>query len=62
MLGIPASHVSLGRSHVCVLTQHGTIYTFGTNQYGQCGRNYIPPSEGMDGPFLFMIYSHYFKV
>ena len=46
MLGVPASQVALGRSHTVVLTQLGTVYTFGSNQYGQCGRNYIPPSEG----------------
>ena len=48
MLGVPASQVVLGRSHTCVLTQLGTVYTFGNNQYGQCGRNYIPPSEGKE--------------
>ena len=46
LLGVPVSHVSIGRSHICVLTQLGTVYTFGGNQYGQCGRNYVPPEEG----------------
>ncbi|XP_011407139.1 PREDICTED: E3 ubiquitin-protein ligase MYCBP2-like, partial [Amphimedon queenslandica] len=45
MLGVPASQIALGRSHTIILTQLGTIYSFGSNQYGQCGRNYIPPSE-----------------
>lgn len=44
---IPAVRVSMGRTHTCVLTKMGTVYTFGNNQYGQCGRNYHPPSEGM---------------
>lgn len=48
ILGVPVVNVSLGRSHTVVLTKFGTVYTFGSNQYGQCGRNYIPPSEGMD--------------
>ncbi len=45
MLGVPASQVAMGRSHTCVLTQHGTVYTFGTNSYGQCGRNFVPTIE-----------------
>ncbi len=45
MLGVPASQVAMGRSHTCVLTQHGTVYTFGANLYGQCGRNFVPLKE-----------------
>jgi len=45
LLGIPVSQVMLGHSHTCVLTQHGTVYTFGGNNYGQCGRDYQPPDE-----------------
>ena len=47
LLGVPSSQVVMGRSHVCVLTELGTVYTFGSNQYGQCGRNYVPPPEGL---------------
>ena len=35
----------MGRSHTAVLTQHGTVFTFGNNSFGQCGRNYKPPKE-----------------
>ena len=42
LLGVPASQVAIGRSHTCVLTQHGTVFTFGNNMYGQCGRNFVP--------------------
>ena len=45
MLGVPASQVAMGRSHTCVLTQHGTVYTFGANGYGQCGRNFVAVKE-----------------
>ena len=47
LLGAPSSQVVMGRSHVCVLTELGTVFTFGSNQYGQCGRNYVPPPEGL---------------
>ena len=45
LLGIPVSQVVLGHSHTCVLTQLGTVYTFGGNNYGQCGRDYQPQEE-----------------
>ena len=45
LLGVPVSQVAMGRSHTCVLTQHGTLYSFGNNSFGQCGRNYKPPQE-----------------
>ena len=45
LLGVPVSQVAMGRSHTCVLTQHGVVYTFGNNSFGQCGRNYQPPQE-----------------
>jgi len=45
MLGVPASQVAMGKAHTVVLTQHGTIFTFGSNNCGQCGRNYIPSKE-----------------
>ena len=48
LLGVPASQVAMGRSHTAVLTQHGTVYTFGNNSFGQCGRNYKPPKEKGD--------------
>ena len=45
MLGMPASQVAMGKAHTVVLTQHGTIFTFGSNNCGQCGRNYVPSKE-----------------
>lgn len=45
LLGVPTSQVAMGRSHTCILTQHGVVYTFGSNMYGQCGRNFVPPKE-----------------
>ena len=48
LLGVPVSQVAIGRSHTCVLTQHGTVFTFGNNTYGQCGRNFVP-SQNVEG-------------
>ena len=45
LLGMPVSQVAMGRSHTAVLTQHGVVYTFGNNSFGQCGRSYNPPKE-----------------
>lgn len=40
------TQVAMGRSHTCVLTAHGAVFTMGGNLYGQCGRNYNPSIEG----------------
>ena len=45
LLGVPVSQVAMGRSHTCILTQDGRVFTFGSNQYGQCGRNFVAPKE-----------------
>ena len=37
-----ATHVSLGKAHTVVLTSKGLVYTFGINNKGQCGREYVP--------------------
>ena len=37
-----ATHVSLGKAHTVVLTNKGHVYTFGINNKGQCGREYVP--------------------
>ena len=37
-----ATHVSLGKAHTVVLTSKGHVYTFGINNKGQCGREYVP--------------------
>ncbi len=55
LLGIFASQVALGKSHTCILTQHGTIFTFGNNLFGQCGRDYVPPKEAFDGNYILTI-------
>ena len=46
---MPASQVAMGRSHVCVLAQNGGVYTFGSNQYGQCGRDFVAQGIGNEG-------------
>lgn len=48
LLGVPVSQVAIGRSHTCVLTQHGTVFTFGNNTYGQCGRSFVA-SKNVEG-------------
>ena len=58
LLGVPVSQVAMGRSHTAVLTQHGTVFTFGNNSFGQCGRNYSPPKEkGAHFSFDFTVMS-----
>ena len=54
LLGVPASQVALGRSHTCVLSQHGTIYTFGSNLYGQCGRDFVPKKDDFEGKYEYI--------
>ena len=56
LLGVPASQVALGRSHTCILTQMGVIYTFGSNQFGQCGVNYVPPVHAFEGMWCLRIF------
>ena len=46
LLGVPVSQVAIGRSHTIVLTQLGTVFTFGNNTYGQCGREFVPSQNG----------------
>ncbi len=36
------SHVSLGKAHAVVLSNKGHVFTFGINNKGQCGREYVP--------------------
>ena len=55
LLGVPASQVAMGRSHTCVLTQHGTVFTFGNNMYGQCGRNFVP-TQNVEGKEVIQDY------
>jgi len=56
LLGVPASQVALGRSHVCILAQNGTVYTFGGNQYGQCGRDFVPQTFANNGKYRMVVY------
>ena len=57
LLGVPVSQVAMGRSHTAVLTQHGTVFTFGNNSFGQCGRNYKPPKEKGLCNFTYYLYT-----
>jgi len=36
---LSAVHVSAGARHVCVVTERGTLYTWGDNEFGQLGRS-----------------------
>ena len=35
--------VALGKAHAAVLTNQGHLYTFGINNRGQCGRDFVTP-------------------
>ncbi len=36
------TQVSLGKAHAVVLSSKGHVFTFGINNKGQCGREYVP--------------------
>lgn len=38
--------VSLGKAHAAVLTNKGHVYTFGINNKGQCGRDFVASGSG----------------
>lgn len=41
--------VALGKAHGITLTDKGTVYTFGINNKGQCGRDvFFPKPSGSD--------------
>lgn len=35
------SQVALGKAHAVVLSNKGHVYTYGINNKGQCGRDYV---------------------
>ena len=37
-----ATQIALGKAHTVVLTDRGQVYTFGINNKGQCGRDFMP--------------------
>ena len=39
---VHVSSVSLGKAHAIVLTNKGQVYSFGINNKGQCGRDFLP--------------------
>ncbi|CAL4118247.1 unnamed protein product, partial [Meganyctiphanes norvegica] len=43
------TNVALGKAHTVALTNKGHIYTFGINNKGQCGRDFIQPSKESGG-------------
>ena len=36
-----AASVALGKAHTVVLTNKGHVFTFGINNKGQCGRDFV---------------------
>ena len=38
---VSVTAVSLGKAHAVALTSKGHVYTFGINNKGQCGRDYV---------------------
>jgi E3 ubiquitin-protein ligase MYCBP2 len=39
---VTITQVALGKAHAVALTNKGHVYTFGINNKGQCGREYMP--------------------
>lgn len=52
MLGIKERivKVALGKAHVVTITEKGTVYTFGINNKGQCGRDLFSSVPKQSGP------------
>ena len=53
MQSIVVTSVALGKAHGVLLTNKGHIYTFGLNNKGQCGREYVAGAAAgpRDGKF-----------
>ena len=51
---ISVASVALGKAHGVVLTTRGHVYTFGINNKGQCGRDFVA-REG----WLIIMYSYF---
>lgn len=41
MENLHVTQVALGKAHAVALTSKGIVYTFGINNKGQCGRDFI---------------------
>ena len=41
MKGLVVTSASLGKAHGVLLTNRGHVYTFGLNNKGQCGRDFV---------------------
>ena len=39
--------IALGKAFGVILTSKGHVYTFGVNNKGQCGREYVPSASGV---------------
>lgn len=44
--GLHVTQVALGKAHAVALTSKGTVYTFGINNKGQCGRDFANHTKG----------------
>ena len=46
------TQVALGKAHVVALTRDGEVFTFGMNNKGQCGRDFMSPQKDFIGKNL----------
>ena len=44
---VTVQSIALGKAFGVILTSKGHVYTFGVNNKGQCGREYVPSSSGV---------------
>lgn len=41
MENLQVTQIALGKAHAVALTSKGIVYTFGINNKGQCGRDFV---------------------
>lgn len=60
--GIAVTSVALGKAHGVLLTNKGQVYTFGLNNKGQCGREFVAGGSSKERKYFFYINADYFCV
>lgn len=51
--GIAVTSVALGKAHGVLLTNKGQVYTFGLNNKGQCGREFVAGGSSKECKYFF---------
>lgn len=57
MENLQVTQVALGKAHAVALTSKGVVYTFGINNKGQCGRDFVTQvKEGIASNIMLCIF------